>query len=384
LEYYIYDPSSSFTGASPTTDMLTVINVPFQAVNGILFFGGDENSDWWKSLVFDLLASYSNSSLFVRVNAEGLIFGYKDNLLSIVSTLQPQTSPYFQLQVNQTSLSEAVNSSISTTVYTGKNDITQLGVYKDFKGKTADQCWGDTKANTIRGNDATAFYPGVSMGDHLPVYVDNIFRSTDLVASETLQVQGIQLYNFGLQDKDLENATLNPDNAAYFQFGPNGVINLTSCSQGAPIFVSKPHFLDADPFYLSQLDGLSPDAQLHNTIIAVEPITGVTMSAHKRLQINVKLQQDMLLFPRVRQNLYIPVGWIDIAGEITEDLAGQFKGQVYFIETVTLVLQWGGIGAGIVLFLATIIIFIIFYRRQKRQENAYTAVNSDPINDTDS
>jgi len=143
--------------------------------------------------------------------------------------------------------------------------------------------------------------------------------------------------------------------------------------------------LNADPFYLSQLDGLHPEKAIHDTIIAVEPITGATMLAHKRLQINVKLQEDMLLFPRVRKNIYVPIAWIDEAGEINEELAGEFRNKVYFVETAAVVLQWGGLGVGIVLFLATIIIFIVFYRRAKSKEIAYKALSSSElINDSSS
>jgi hypothetical protein len=35
-----------------------------------------------------------------------------------------------------------------------------------------------------------------------------------------------------------------------YLFGPSGVFNLTSPQDGVPIFLSKPHFLDADPSYL--------------------------------------------------------------------------------------------------------------------------------------
>jgi lysosome membrane protein 2 len=365
-EYYVFDPATSFEGASPETDSVNVINVPYQAVMGALFLN-DQTNLWWKSLAFDVLASYTNSSLITRLNVSALLFGYQDPLLSLVSELQPNTPATFGLQPNQTE-QDALNSA-TTTFYTGKNDINQLGVYKKFEGKTSETCWGSPAANAIFGTDASGFYPGVSMQDLLPVFVDNLFRSAYLAANDSIEVFGIKLLNFGLRTTDLDNATVNPANAGFYQYGPGGVINLTSCSQGAPVFVSKPHFLDADPYYLSQLDGLNPNRSLHETIIAVEPYTGVTMYAHKRLQINVKLQEDMLLHPQLRKNLYVPVVWIDEGGGITEDIADEFKGKIYLAETVIVVLQWVGLGCGIVFFVSTIAMFVVFWRQQKKSDD---------------
>lgn len=44
---------------------------------------------------------------------------------------------------------------------------------------------------------------------------------------------------------------------------------------GAPVFVSKAHFLDADPYYLSLITGLSPNRTLHDTNVDVEPVSAV-------------------------------------------------------------------------------------------------------------
>ena len=36
--------------------------------------------------------------------------------------------------------------------------------------------------------------------------------------------------------------------------------------------MSNPHFLSANPYYLSAIDGLSPKKELHETFIAIEPV----------------------------------------------------------------------------------------------------------------
>ena len=40
------------------------------------------------------------------------------------------------------------------------------------------------------------------------------------------------------------------------------------------MFASKPHFLDADPAFLSNVTGLSPDREKHDSYLDVEPVGG--------------------------------------------------------------------------------------------------------------
>ena len=44
--------------------------------------------------------------------------------------------------------------------------------------------------------------------------------------------------------------------------------------ENAPVFASKPHFLDADESYLKNIIGLDPVRSLHDSYLDVEPITG--------------------------------------------------------------------------------------------------------------
>ena len=54
-----------------------------------------------------------------------------------------------------------------------------------------------------------------------------------------------------------------------------GVLNLTRCLQGVPMFGSYPHFLNADPVYLESVNGLSPDLNRSDFHITIEPVSEV-------------------------------------------------------------------------------------------------------------
>ena len=40
------------------------------------------------------------------------------------------------------------------------------------------------------------------------------------------------------------------------------------------MFASKPHFLDADPAFLNNVTGLSPNREKHDSYLDVEPVGG--------------------------------------------------------------------------------------------------------------
>ena len=41
---------------------------------------------------------------------------------------------------------------------------------------------------------------------------------------------------------------------------------------GAPVLISKPHFLGADQSILDAVEGLTPNPELHESYIDVEPV----------------------------------------------------------------------------------------------------------------
>lgn len=137
-------------------------------------------------------------------------------------------------------------------------------------------------ANEIIGTDASQFSPGIQSNDVKLTFADSLFRSLTLRTNSSTKVKNIKLQVFEADLViDFSNASQYPANAAFYSFGPSGVLNLTSPEQ-APVFVSLPHFLYADPFYFNGIKGLNPDPVKHNTFINVEPITGITMETHNR------------------------------------------------------------------------------------------------------
>eukprot|EP01032_Pedospumella_encystans_P012890 gene12890-14876_t len=147
-------------------------------------------------------------------------------------------------------------------------------------------------ANRISGTNGNGFGRPV-LTPQVGLYLSEIYRSVYAAYKKDIDWHGVTTRRYGLQSKDLENATANPDNAQFYNFGPSGMENTTSAF-GLPVFVSFPHFLHGDPRLIGAVEGLDPNEDVHDSIFDVEPQTGLPTLAHKRLQVNYQMTDRTL------------------------------------------------------------------------------------------
>ena len=65
---------------------------------------------------------------------------------------------------------------------------------------------------------------------------------------------------------------------------------MSACQGGAPMLLSWPHLLGADPRLRERVGGLQPHPDRHELRVEVLPQLGVALRATIRLQINVNLE----------------------------------------------------------------------------------------------
>jgi hypothetical protein len=97
--------------------------------------------------------------------------------------------------------------------------------------------------------------------------------------------------------------------------------------RGMPVCISKPHFLDTAQSVRNKVIGINPTEEKHETYIDVEPISGVTMNAHQRVQVNFNVSEDNY-FTEANSTI-MPIMWYERTGKVPEDLAARFTGEVY-------------------------------------------------------
>jgi hypothetical protein len=168
-----------------------------------------------------------------------------------------------------------------------------------------------------------------------------------------------------------------------------------------PIILSNPHFLFADASNLNNYEGITPPTlDDHNTVVLLEPVTGIEFKANKRLQFNINLVNDskirytlliiliihyliyLLLFSIAKNitPLFFPLFWIDENFEADKSTADTFYKQLKLPVLIINIVKYTIVAiAGILLF-AGFIVTIIHIRkknidRKNARENEDTTTN---------
>ena len=69
----------------------------------------------------------------------------------------------------------------------------------------------------------------------------------------------------------------------------DGVFDVTVCQFDSPIIVSWPHFLGAEDKFRDALNGMNPVKEKHGFWFDIQDVTGTTLSAKARFQINMNV-----------------------------------------------------------------------------------------------
>lgn len=176
-----------------------------------------------------------------------------------------------------------------------------------------------------------------------------------------------------------------------------GITNV-SHTGGFPLFLSKPHFLETAPWVAKSVSGLHPSYNKHETFMDVEPMTGVTMRAAKRIQLNMNVKpmafsgkelpselSDESLTPGVRrcmqeevvwdfldpvgQGLYFPTMWYDEHFEQPMSVTDEID-KINTAKSAAKELRlWGLVCMGAFL-LAAILCFAVGKRRATRSRSS--------------
>lgn len=64
------------------------------------------------------------------------------------------------------------------------------------------------------------------------------------------------------------------------------------CKQGAPILMSMPHFMNADPTFAQNVEGMNPDPEKHTFIMDHEPVRNIQLISLK----HIKMRKSKILY----------------------------------------------------------------------------------------
>lgn len=235
-------------------------------------------------------------------------------------------------------------------MHTGAGDITQIGATLEWNHQAATGYYPGECSN-VRGSGGEYYPPDANKetpisifngelwyvilisrkkeSNLLKIFFPNTFsRPLDLYYTEEIQVEGINLLKYSATERSVDNGTKYPESECY-SYGeslPSGVMNVSACRYGAPVFISFPHYYAADPYYLSFIDGLKPSRKDHEFYIALEPLTGVPVEVAARLQANILIRPspNIALFQEAPY-MFFPLIWFEQKVRISDELIAEIK-----------------------------------------------------------
>ncbi|NXL90519.1 CD36 protein, partial [Alectura lathami] len=294
----------------------------------------------------------SKSQMLQNRTVKEILWGYQDPFLSKVPfPLDSRVGVFYPYNGTSDGLYK---------VYTGKEDISKTAIIESYKNKRNLSYW-QGYCDLVNGTDGASFPPFVKKDQVLRFFSSDICRSIYGVFQGKQDVKGISLYRFTVPREAFASPLEVEDNYCFCtdrEISQNctmaGVLDISACKAGRPVYISLPHFLHASDSILHDVEGLSPDEEEHATFLDVEPTTGFTLQFAKRLQVNllVKPSKKIEALSKVQKPYIFPILWLNESAVIGDEKAEMFRKRVTGPIQMLSVVQMALIISGSVLFLA--------------------------------
>lgn len=325
----------------------------------------------WLHPSVEVVLKSLNESLFVTKTVREIIFdGYHDPLFDDMANLVEEfpfipkdglTDKFaFFYDRNGTDYADGV-----FNMFTGAQDVARMGQVFSWNYTTQGVFPGT--CGQVHGSAGEFYAPNVKK-DFIELFSNDLCRTIRLNYNRTVKVKGIDSYEFVADQSLFANGTMNPENACFQPPGAflrSGVYDTSRCRFGAPIYVSQPHFYQADPYYLSQVEGLAPPQEsLHATYLRLEPQSGIPTDVVVRFQLNVLVApvSGIGILSDVATTFF-PVMWFENKAGIPDNLVSKMS-VLANLRTICLGMGLAEIGLAV----SILVLAIVFYLGKRKVE----------------
>ena len=210
-------------------------------------------------------------------------------------------------------------------MHTGDKNASLLGTISTWNRRTRSDAYPG-HCGLVSGSSDGLLPPGfTSTSATFSIFSTDLCRPLHFDLAYSSQVHNIPVQVFKLDDKNFANGTVCESNRCYNNNLPSGVQNVTQCKMESPVYVSKPHFLSADPFYQSMFQsGIRPQPEKHESSFWIEERTSIPMKVEMKLQLNVyirKVQGIDYVFKNL-DDLMFPVFWFNTTALLPKEKSG--------------------------------------------------------------
>ncbi|XP_055922794.1 lysosome membrane protein 2 [Eupeodes corollae] len=330
----------------PKTDMIVSPNIPYMGITAAA-----SSISMFMAFAVRTLVRQFDAKVMLKVSVDEYLWGYEDPLVKIASKLVPSVINFQKFGLLDRMFDEGTNlvtinlprkpgSKIEpTTTETEKDDAADRNSeFDNFKPLSRDfsidnwnglrglSQWGyhegssNTACNTLKGSfDGTLFPKTMTQGDTFRVYRKAFCRTLPVIYSHPGSLDGVDAYFFKLAEYAFDTNISDPETACFCKDRmclKRGLGRITPCYYNIPSAISFPHFFNADPSLIGNIDGLNPDVKKHGSEIVIQPQLGVPMRAFTRFQVNllmgdISFNSEMSAF----KNMVLPIFWLEIGVE---------------------------------------------------------------------
>ncbi|XP_034102036.1 sensory neuron membrane protein 1-like [Drosophila albomicans] len=229
---------------------------------------------------------------------------------------------------------------------------TTVGRVLQFNGADQLQVWTETfngsSCNRFRGTDGTIFAPFMRPQQGLWSYSPQLCRSLSpkWLGKTSYNELPAQRYELSLGASRLE-----PDWSCYCTSYPDdcpadGTMDLVRCS-GLPMVASLPHFFQAQPELVTQVEGLWPSKDKHASTLIFEQLSGTVLSVFNRLQFSLKVSSvpQVAVMCQLR-NLTMPLFWIEESLQLDKTITAVLHKKIFSVLSANNLFRWLAIGLG--------------------------------------
>uniref|UniRef100_A0A8C6Y7Q2 Platelet glycoprotein 4 n=1 Tax=Naja naja TaxID=35670 RepID=A0A8C6Y7Q2_NAJNA len=255
-------------------------------------------------------------------------------------------------------------------IYSGKDDINKVGIIQSYKNNRYTTFGGDTAVfiyffppNFPTVQYAASFHPFVDKSEKLGFFSSEVCRSIFATFESEETVKEIRLYRFVIPLSSFESPVNNPDNICFctdMETSQNctldGILDLSSCKGGKPVYITLPHFLHANEQLFHHVEGMKPVEEEHKSFLDVEPVSDCKLNSYA-FKVLVTTYKELYAFP---------VLWLNETAIIGDEKAELFRSTVTDKIKLLNIVQIVLITLGSVMFLGFFIAFCVCRKKSSK------------------
>ncbi|XP_075033074.1 scavenger receptor class B member 1 isoform X2 [Mixophyes fleayi] len=355
----------------------------FVVVPNILVLGSammmKDTSAAFKWILSGAFSSFGQEP-FMNRTVKDILWGYDDPFLNFINAILPGTLPFkgkFGL------FADFNNTDSGTfTVNTGVEDISKVQMVDTWNGLKEVNYWNSKQANMINGTAGQMWPPFRTPSQPLEFYSPDACRSLKLVYEREESYRGIPTYRYTAPNYLFANGTDYPPNDGFCPCIASGVMNVSACRFNAPVFLSFPHFYNADPGFAEAVDGLHPSEKLHSLFLDLHPLTGIPMNVSIKMQLGLFTMgiQGIMQTGKIKP-VILPILWFSESGYLDGPVYSTYYNTLIVLPIVLDYLQYILIALGLFSILIAAVLPFVKQKQENLLQDAGEITDADQCSD---